>query len=203
MKPLVLLLASAAGSAMTAICAQGAALQRNSICSKSAADEIMAINLLSQGDKKAFQILVEQGRICNLNDVEIEVTDVLGSGLVAIRVVGTLDLYYTSFGNIVKSGADKAVDAARASQAEQDDEAAELAREARFDKAAHAPPTPPSPYEILDAAYKEFNKAYANLTSARKTDPQGVLATSQEDKLNYDAAVAAVSKAEHDYWNLP
>jgi hypothetical protein len=196
---LALILAAAVGLVMTVIGGRGATLIENAICASSEDNLIFASNLIKEGDEKAVQVLFQKGLIRNLNGVEVTRMSEDKYGIAIIRVVGTVDFYYVSVANIVKSKTELAADAARVAQSEQDDENAELAREARFDKAAHAPPPPPSPYDILHAAYKAFFKADADLSAAQRADPEGVLDTTKQTKLDYDAAKAELSKAQDDY----
>jgi hypothetical protein len=122
---------------MTAIGAHGATLVENAICAASEENLLLARSLIQEGDEKALQVLFQKGLIRNLYGVEItRISETYDEyGIVMIRVVGTVDFYYTRVGNIFKSKAEI--------QAEEEQaEAAELAREAEFDRRAHQGGTP-------------------------------------------------------------
>jgi hypothetical protein len=114
-------LAAMIGLAMTVVGAQGATIRENAMCGISEDAVVVAVNSFDEGDQKALQILVDQGKVFNLNGIEVTQTggELDDYGIVAVRVTGTLDVYYVCAGNVIEPArpdAQAAQDKARAMQ---------------------------------------------------------------------------------------
>jgi hypothetical protein len=105
MRNLILALAAIIGliTAISTVSSNGATLKQNAVCAVSEATDTIAESLLQQGDQKAFQLLVDSHQVGFLNDTQVVIVSNLLNEYLAIRVVGTLDVYYTYYTNVLGS----------------------------------------------------------------------------------------------------
>jgi hypothetical protein len=89
---------------ISAVSSQGATVKQNAVCAVSRDADTIAESLLRQGDQKAFQLLIDSQQAGFLNRVQVEViSSVFESDYVAIRIVGTLKVFYTYYTNVIGS----------------------------------------------------------------------------------------------------